>query len=177
MSYATQARPYALAAYEVASGKGAVELWAQSLEVLRLVLSSDDLRRYIKDPTVSVEMKLCEVERICEGFFHEEFQRFVRELTYNRRLLAIDDVCLIFRQLHEERSSVVNASFTTAVDLSDEDKSKLVNVISKKIGFEMEPEFSVDPEIIGGLIVRFRGDVLDISLRNHLAQLKENLIL
>ena len=79
-------------------------------------------------------------------------------------------------QKKDEASKRVHSLFTTAFELDETQQKALVDAISSKTGLNLLPEFSVDAEIIGGAIVRFDGNVIDISVRKQLAQLKQNLI-
>ena len=176
MSHATQARPYALAAYDVAEKNNRVDEWWQALQALNAALASDKLRSFVKNPTVELNEKLDTLSAVCKEWMTEEFTRFVKMLGQNGRLLIIDDICTIFLKKKEEATQKVRSSFITAFELDADQQKALVNAISQKTGFNMSPEFSVDPDIIGGAIVRFNGNVIDLSVQKQLAQLKQNLI-
>ena len=176
MSYATQARPYALAAYDVALKSNTVDSWWQCLLALKQALAIDKMKDYVVNPTVSLEDKLKVLESVCQDWMTDDTKRFVRLLGENSRLLAIDDICAIYLQKKEEASQQVRSSFVTAFELDESQQKLLVDAISKKTGLNIQPEFSVDPDLIGGAIVRFNGNVIDISVRKQLAQLKNNLI-
>lgn len=176
MSYVTQARPYAQAAYDVARKNNSVEEWWQSLLSLQQALSFPKVRSYLSNPTIGLDEKLLTLENICKEWMTEDVKRFARLLGEKGRLIAIDDICAIFLHIKEEASKKVRALFTTAFDLGESQQKALVGLISQKTGLDLLPEFSVDREIIGGAIVRFDGNVIDISVRKQLAQLKQNLI-
>lgn len=176
MSNATQARPYAFAAYDVAQKNNDVEGWWQSLLALQQALSFPKMQAYLSNPTFGFEEKLGTLESVCKEWMSEDVKRFTRLLGENGRLLAIDDICAIFLERKEEASKKVRALFTTAFELDEAQQKALVGAISSKTGLDLVPEFSLDPEIIGGAIVRFDGNVIDISVRKQLAQLKQNLI-
>lgn len=176
MSYLTQARPYATAAFDVAQKNNRVDEWWNALQALQLALSSETLQAYVKNPTVALNEKLETIMAVCRDWMTDDVVRFVSLLGQNGRLLAIDDICTIFLQKKEEASRKVRSSFITAFELDADQQKALVYAISQKTGLEMSPEFSVDPDIIGGAVVRFNGNLIDLSVKNQLAQLKQNLI-
>jgi len=176
MSYATQARPYAVAAYDIAQKNNRIEEWWRYLLAMRDILSFKKMKAYVSNPTVDLDQKIDVLQSICKDWLFDDAARFTRLLVENERLPAIDDICLIFQEKKEEASQKVRAVFMTAFELDVAQQNALVATISKKIGLNLQPEFSVDPDIIGGAVIRFNGNVLDISVRNQLAQLKQNLI-
>lgn len=176
MSYATQARPYAFAAYDLAEKNNRVEEWGLSLLALKEALSFSQLRNHIKNPTITLDSKMETLETICREWMSDDFRRFVRLLGENSRLLAIDDICAIFVQRKEAATRKVPSTFTTAFELNDDQQKALVGSVAQKVGLDLVSTFVVDPEIIGGVIVRFDGNIIDISIRNQLLQLKQNLI-
>lgn len=176
MSYATQARPYANAAFDVAENSERVEEWWLSLCALKEALSHPALRSHINNPTVTLDAKIELLSRICQEWMTDEVKRFVHLLGENDRLLAINDICSAFKQRWDEAAAKVPSVFTTAIELEESRQKALVEAVSKKTGLNLVSTFVVDPEIIGGVIVRFDGNVIDVSVRNQLAQLKNNLI-
>lgn len=176
MSYATQARPYAFAAYDLAAKNNRVDEWSLSLAALKEALSFDALRSHMKNPTITLDSKVDTLELICREWMSDDFKRFVRLLGENDRLLAIEDICAIFIERKEAATRQVPSTFTTAFELGDDQQKKLAESVAQKTGLNLVSTFVVDPEIIGGVIVRFNGNVIDISVRNQLAQLKHNLI-
>ncbi len=78
-----------------------------------------------------------------------------------------------YKKLLNELSRVSTAQVTSAVELSEEEKSALKEKLEKLIGHTVIPEYSVDTAILGGLIVEIDGRVMDSSLQKHLKDVKD----
>ena len=69
----------------------------------------------------------------------------------------------------------MSATATTAVELSPNDRDGLAGSLSKRLGREVRLTATVDPAIIGGLVLRFGDHVIDASLATRLQQLRRKL--
>lgn len=73
--------------------------------------------------------------------------------------------------LEEEMRSIAKVS--SAVALSEEEKTRLVNSLEKKYGHKVELECSIDESLIGGMVIEIEGKVIDGSLKSRLRHIKE----
>ena len=71
---------------------------------------------------------------------------------------------------------IETAEVTTAVPLDDKDKKKLAEKLGALVGAKVELKTQVDPEILGGIVARVGGKLLDGSTRSKLAALKKELV-
>lgn len=71
---------------------------------------------------------------------------------------------------------VVDANITSALDLSAAQKDMIVRDLRQRYGQELAVTFSVDPSLIGGLIIRVGDQVLDNSLRTRLSAVQRNML-
>ena len=62
---------------------------------------------------------------------------------------------------------------TSAVELTEGEKAKLIEKLSQKLGRTIHLECAVDPSLLGGLVVNVDGKVIDGSLRSKLQEIKE----
>jgi F-type H+-transporting ATPase subunit delta len=90
----------------------------------------------------------------------------------------VDEIAAIedeYGRLVDEAAGRVRATATTAVELSPNDQDGLVRSLSKRLGREVRLTATVDPAIIGGLVLRFGDHVIDASLATRLQQLRRKL--
>jgi len=96
-------------------------------------------------------------------------------LARHGRLGLLAEVSAAVRRLADELAGRRQASFTTATPLSNDQRRQLVADVEQAIGATLAPSFHVDPDLIGGLVVRIGDTVYDQSIATGLAQLGGNL--
>jgi F-type H+-transporting ATPase subunit delta len=93
---------------------------------------------------------------------------FVRLLARNRRLFTLPDVIRAFKAMAAEARGEVTADVVAARALSDEQTAALKDALKAALGKDVAISASVDPAILGGLIVRVGSRMIDSSLRTKL---------
>jgi len=96
---------------------------------------------------------------------------FLRLLVANNRLAVIPAIAAHFEQLRAEAEGTVDVVITTAFALSDVQRNAIAESLSAKLSREVEAKVEVDPQLIGGAIVRAGDLVIDASVRGQLQQL------
>jgi F-type H+-transporting ATPase subunit delta len=131
-----------------------------------------ELQMFFFSPYFSSEEKKDGVTKVVDGA-DERLVHFLQLLAERHRMPAIQRIRREFDSMWAEEHRLLSVSVTSAVDL---DKS-LVKEIGKKIeeqtGREVELSSRVDPEVLGGLVVRVGNMVLDASVRKRLEQLRK----
>ena len=73
----------------------------------------------------------------------------------------------------EAREKIAHATVTSAVELTEEEKNRLIAGLEARERCRVQGEYRVDPSLLGGLIVEVEGKILDGSLRHRLSEIKE----
>jgi F-type H+-transporting ATPase subunit delta len=93
-------------------------------------------------------------------------------IVRNRRLFAIGDMLRVFQALLARERGEVNADVTSAHPLSQEQMQVLSDSLQTSIGKHVQIRTGVDPNLLGGLIVKVGSKMIDSSLRTKLNNLK-----
>ena len=102
--------------------------------------------------------------------------RFVNILVANRDVAKLDQILVEFSDLYDREQGEVRAKLTTARSLSSEIKKLVEQYIVKQTdASQVNWEVEEDKDILGGFILRYEGKVLNASLKQTLAQLKEQI--
>jgi len=102
--------------------------------------------------------------------------RFVNILVTNRDVAKLDQILVEFSDLYDREQGEVKAKLTTARPLSSEIKKLVEQYIVKQTNAsQVNWEVEEDKDILGGFILRYEGKVLNASLKQTLAQLKEQI--
>ncbi|MGF7158442.1 ATP synthase F1 delta subunit [Rhodoligotrophos appendicifer] len=97
---------------------------------------------------------------------------FISLVARNRRLFAISDMIAGYRKLLAAHRGEETAEVTSAEPLSDEQVTRIKETLKTGSGRDIMLETKVDPDIIGGLIVKIGSRMIDNSLRTKLQNLR-----
>jgi ATP synthase F1 delta subunit len=167
------AEVYARALFEAASESGALDRVHDELnQFVDALDDSRELQLFLFSPYFSSEEKKDGVDRVLSGA-DDRTVNFLKLLAERHRMPAIFRIRRRFNDLWAEENKLLPVSVTSAVELDE----GLVNDIGKRIeeqtGRKVELRSTVDPDVLGGLVVRVGNMVLDASVRNRLEQLRK----
>ena len=98
---------------------------------------------------------------------------FLKLLIENHRMPVIFRVRREFDQLWQEENKLLPVQVTSAVELDQATVSQIGDRIAEQTGRKVELSAIVDPDVLGGLVVRVGNSILDASIRNRLEQLRK----
>lgn len=130
-------------------------------------------RDYMTNPRVSTEQKKQTVKDALKGA--PETASFVELLLDAKRYALLEAVTRRVGELLDERLGIMRAEVTSARELSPAQKKETEEALSARYGGKVEASFTTDPELLGGLKIRCRGELIDGSLQGRLAKLQEEL--
>jgi len=165
---------YAQALYMLAEEKGMEESYGEGLELVEeLFCQNPDYLKLLCSYAISKEEKLGSLDKAFSDALPREVISFLKLLCERRHMDEFSGCVKEYRAMLDEKNRVFPAKVTSAVELSEEEKSALISKLEKKSGHKVEPSFAVEPAILGGLIVEMEGSILDSSLRKHLKDVKD----
>ena len=166
---------YAGALFELARDAKAIDAVKADLDKFdALIAESPDLTRLVRSPVFGVDEQLKALSAILDrAGIGGLTGNFLRVITTNRRLFAVRDMIRAYRALVARHKGEVSAQVTVAEKLSDQNlealKGALKNVTGGK---DIDLDVTVDPAIIGGLVVKVGSRMIDSSLRTKLNAIK-----
>ncbi len=138
-----------------------------------LVNGSADLKRLIESPVFSSDDQVRAISAILsEAKIGGLVGNFVRVAAQNRRLFAVPSMIKSFRQIAAEHRGEVTADVTSAHALTAAQQTELKATLKSVAGKDVTINVTVDPSILGGLIVKLGSRQIDTSLRTKLSSLK-----
>jgi F-type H+-transporting ATPase subunit delta len=165
----TIARPYAEAAFGFADAGGALDKWAQALDVMAGITAHPEMRSAIGNPGLTDGELYGLFAALCGDGLTAELQNFVRVLIENGRLTAAPEIRDIFLELKNEREGVVDAVVESAFPLDAAQTAALVADLERRFKRKVKPQVTVVKELIGGVRVQVGDEVIDSSVRGQLA--------
>ena len=167
------AQVYARSLFEVASERDKLDTVREQLGQFADALSdSRELQTFFFSPYFSTEEKKDGLRRTVEGA-DETVLNFLELLTENHRMPVIFRVRRELDRLWEEANQLLPVQITSAVELDEATVRQLGDRIAEQTGRRVELSSSVEPDILGGIVVQVGNSVLDASIRNRLDQLRK----
>ena len=168
------AQRYAASLFELAEGAKAVSKVESELgKFEELIAGSDDLKRLIVSPVFSADDQLKSVAALADKMKLSGLTgNFLRVVARNRRLFAVPGMIRAFRQIAANARGEVSADVISAHGLSAAQKKELAATLKSVAGKDVAINLTVDPAILGGMIVKIGSRQIDTSLKTKLNSLK-----
>jgi F-type H+-transporting ATPase subunit delta len=168
------AQRYALSLYELAAETKSVAAVEKDLGRFEtLINGSADLKRLINSPVFSAEDQLNAVKALAaKAKISGIVANFLKVVASNRRLFALPAMITGFRQIAADKRGQASADVTTAHKLSPQQEKELAATLKSVVGKDVSLKVTVDPSLLGGLVVRVGSRQIDTSLKTKLASLK-----
>lgn len=174
------ARNYAETLFELArrhGGDPTVDEYASAIADVAGILEQEPLvREFLETPRVSVESKRNALRASFGGRVPDLFLRFLMVVVENRRQGVIGEIAEQYGALVDEARGRVRAEILLAREADEGLRAEIVSSLERRTGKRVIAEFSVDPSLIGGIVVRVGGEILDGSLRRRAEGLRRKMI-
>ena len=164
---------YARALFEVASERGILDVVREQLGQFVDVLSANhNLQTFFFSPYLSTEEKKDGLARLIDGA-EETFMSFLETLVERHRMPEIFHIRARYEELWDVEMKRLPVEVTSAVELDGSIVRDIGERIGTQTGNKIELTSVVDPDILGGIVLRVGDFILDASIRNRLSQLRK----
>lgn len=174
MSTTITSKRYAQAIFQIAEQNDELDKWMDDLKIIASLMEVKEFSLVVENPKLPFETKASLVEKGLGNI-----GRMPLNLVY--LLIAKDNTKLTaqiadeYEQLLDEYHGIKKVDLITAIPYSKNEQGKLQKQIEELIDSKIRSNFIVDQDILGGMIVRVDGSVIDGSLRTKLNKLKKNM--
>jgi F-type H+-transporting ATPase subunit delta len=181
----TIARPYARAAFDVATEANALDELSTSLNAARDLLSDGQAVRFLGNPALTDEQRLSFLTELFASAVgrksvfagdSEHGVNFLKLLIENGRVVVLPEIAEHFDALKASVENTVDVTVTSAAPLSAAQQKAVIEALKEKLGREVNLETKTDENLIGGAVIRAGDVVIDGSLRSRLEGLSNALI-
>ncbi|MBV9195978.1 MAG: ATP synthase F1 subunit delta [Solirubrobacterales bacterium] len=167
------AEVYARSLFEVAKERGLLDAVREQLKVFAEALRQDrELAIFFFSPYFSTEEKVSGLRRAVDGA-EPIFMNFLEALLERHRMPAIFRIQTRYEKLWEDENQLLPVQVTSAIELDEATVASIGEQIGRQAGRKVELSSQVDPEILGGIVLRVGNFILDASIRNRLNQLRK----
>jgi F-type H+-transporting ATPase subunit delta len=131
-----------------------------------------DMQVFFFSPYFSSQEKKDGIGKLIEGA-DENFVRFLELLAERHRMPAIFRIRRAFDRLYAEERKLLPVTVTSAVELEEDTVKEIGRKIEEQTGRKVQLSAKVDPDVIGGLVMRVGNVVMDASIRARLEKLRK----
>jgi F-type H+-transporting ATPase subunit delta len=151
-------------------------VWQSDLTDLATLTGDSRVSSYLSNPSITADTKLATLEASLPSTVQPELRNLAKLLVVRGRTNLIPQIREIFEdQVRAERGISV-AQVTTAEPLTADEEAMVREQLAKMTGNTIEITSTIDPDIIGGIVVRIGDQVIDGSVRNKLERMRTRLV-
>jgi F-type H+-transporting ATPase subunit delta len=177
MSEIRIASRYAKSLLELAEEKGLVEEIFKDMDLFSNVIENNrEFLLVLKNPIISSDKKLAILKALFENKVNSLSMSFFSLITKKNREVYLPEVAEQFISQYNEYIGNIAATVTTTFPLTDDLRVQFKNIIRQYTGKEAHLKEYVNPNLIGGFVLKMGDRQLDESIRSKLEELKTNLI-
>jgi ATP synthase F1 delta subunit len=167
---------YARSLFQAAKETGKVDVvYAELGQFVAAVDEVPELRGLLSNPQIESDEREAAL-RVILADADELVRNFILLLSEKGRTAQLDEVYREFDALVAADAGRLNVELTTAYELSDDEAASIVDKIEQTSGRTVEATRSVDPNLIGGIVLQVGSHRLDGSVRGRLTHLRHDLV-
>ena len=169
------ARRYAQAVFDAAKNAHAIPSVESDLRAISGVFENDPkLRAFILSPDIPRDKKHIAFDAAFRDA-NPLTKQLLKVMIDKRRESLMGVMATEFSSLRREYETTIRATIVSARPLDDDEMSRLLTKMSNALDRKIDPQFKVDPGLVGGVRVTYEGFVLDGSVRGTFRRLRESL--
>ena len=173
----TIARNYAETLLVLATRAKDLRGWGKMLtDVATAMREQPALKLFLESPRVSTAQKSEVIGKAFTDRMPRLMLRFIQTMIMHRRQMLIPAVAEEYLNLVDEAEGRIHARVTVAKETDDAGRDAIAAHLSRMFGKEVVPHLTVDPTIMGGVVVHVGDTVLDGSVKKRLASLRRKML-
>ena len=177
MRDSTIARNYAETLLVLATRAQDLRGWGKMLtDVANAMRENATLRLFLESPRVSSAQKSEVIGKAFTDRMPRLMLRFLQTIVQHRRQMLIPAIAEEYLNLVDEAEGRIHARVTVARETDDAGRAAIASQLSRMFGKDVVPHLSVDPSIMGGVVVHVGDTVLDGSVKKRLASLRRKML-
>jgi F-type H+-transporting ATPase subunit delta len=168
---------YAKAFFLLAKEKKMLDILNTDIQnISDICIHSTDFILLLESPVVATSKKTELITKIFKGQINQLTLNFLLLITNNKREVHIPGICRNFLELIRKDQNIKSATLVTATEINSKTIDKIKSLIERELKAKVELSSRVEPEIIGGLILRIDDKQYDSSVFTQLRKIKQTLL-
>lgn len=147
------------------------------VKVINIISKSNELKDFMENPIFPKNLKINVITRISEEMkLSEKMKRFLSIIVDKGRFSLLSLILKNFEDIWNRRNNIYKMEIISSIPLRDEEKLEILESLSRIKRGKIKADFSVDPEILGGIIIKEGNKIFDGSLKGNLERLKARIM-
>ena len=168
---------YAKAFFSLAKEKEQLDILKKDIELIDSICrESDEFKLLLESPVIGTSLKLRLMETIFKGKVNETTLGFIHLVTKNKREAHLPGICRNILTMYQGDRKVKTAVLTSAVSLGQKTQDHIKSLLEDTFQTSVDLNEKVDPELIGGFILRVDDRQVDASVATRLRKVEEKLL-
>ncbi|MER3434990.1 MAG: F0F1 ATP synthase subunit delta [Leptolyngbya sp. ERB_1_1] len=165
--------PYAQAFMSLGKSNDLVDRFGEDVgNILDTLNASQDLKDFVANPLAKGDLKKEVLSQVFGEAVHPFTRNFIMLLVDRRRIIFLEGICQQYLKLLRQLRQAVLAEVTSTVELNEDQKNAIRDKVRAMTNANsVDIETKIDPELIGGVIIKVGSQVIDASLRGQLRRL------
>jgi F-type H+-transporting ATPase subunit delta len=172
----TIARPYARAAFAEARADSMLAAWSEALHKAAAVVADAQVQSLLGDPHVTPAQLAQLVLDLAGAGLGEHGRNFVQTLAESRRLNCLSEIATLFDGYKDDAEGIADVTVASAAPLDATQQQTLAAALARRLKREVRLHCVIEPDLIGGAVVRSGDLVIDGSVRGRLERIAHELV-
>jgi F-type H+-transporting ATPase subunit delta len=170
--------PYAEALMSLAEAHNLTDAFGENANlILEVLKSSSDLKAFLANPFARGNVKKQVLQQVFGSEVQPYFLNFLMILVDRRRIFLLEEVCQQYQVLLRKLKNIVLADVTSTIELNEAQRQAVIQKVKQMTqAAEVDLDTRIDPDLIGGVIIKIGSQVLDASIRGQLRRIGVSLL-
>ena len=170
------AKKYSEALFSLAEEKDEFIKFKNDLNSIKEAFTEHkEFKNVLFHPRIKIEEKKRIFKRIFKEKISQEIYNFIQLLIDKRRIFYIKAIINQFNDLVNDRKKILEIEVVSAIELEENMKNRLKDKLEKGMNYEVVLNNTVNPEILGGLVLKIGDKIIDGSIQYKLNTLSEKI--
>lgn len=175
--YKSLAERYTKSLWSVAEEDNLIEKIGEDLRIVAdTFVENADIEGFFVNPIIKIDDKKEILEKSFAGKIDERVYNFLNILVDKNRMFLLPNIKYMYDKKLEEKQNLLAVEAQTVVVLDEEMENRLKDKLARMTGKSIKINNVINPSIIGGVVLRFGGKVIDGSVQTQLKRLQKQLI-
>jgi F-type H+-transporting ATPase subunit delta len=177
MSEARVAARYATSLFDLGSEQNILDnIMEDAQSFIAVCMENRSFDIMLKSPVIQSDKKMDVMERLFGKAFQKTTMAFIKIVLRKNRSFVLRLIFQQFSELYRDYKGIVTATVYTAMPVGDEVKEQINTFLKKQTNKTIELHTGIEPELIGGFVLRYNDKLLDASVSTQLKTLRHHLI-
>lgn len=170
-------RPYGEAAFKLAVEDKSIENWSVQLAKLSTIVADSQTIDVLSDPKIDNATSLKFLLSFLDDVSNKNFLSFLSLLIETKRIIYMQEISEIFESLKFKYNNIRVVEVESAHEVSADQLDSLTSLLKDKYQSEVKVKLSVNKTLMAGLKIKSNNEVIDLTIKNRLDQMKQQLII